>query len=214
MKSFNIRNSLGLSLIEVMVVLTIVVLVISVGFSQFQNRSRTLKSKVKDFTNLGKQVRARARLTGFVHRIVLDFGLKEEGQEDQYYWVETGSSADLLADQEFVKNIEQEKEEEENQEEEDEKKEKDFTLTESLLKEPVKLSRNLRFQSLELAHQQEAIVEGKAYIYFFPTGLIEEAALHIRLGEGLNWTIFFQPYTGRVETIKKHLSLANFKSNQ
>lgn len=197
-----------------MVSLTIIVLVLGIGFSSFTNRNRNLRSKAKELVSLGKQVRARARLTGFVHRMVLDLGSKEEDQKSQSYWVETGSSSELLADQNFLEIIEQQKEEEENntkEKEEEKKQEEEFTLTESLLKEPVKLNKGLRFHSLELSHQKEAIMEGRAYIYFFPTGFIEEAALHIQIGENLNWTVFFRPYTGRVELVKKNLSLADFK---
>ena len=214
----------GVSLLEVMIVITIIVLMITIGVPQFKNRNNQLKSTVRRLLVLGKKTRYKARLTNRPYRLVIDLGTKEDTK--QSYWIEEASNPEALADQSRNPLLEAKEEKEKrdsfnefnqdsntgnSSEESTSPQKNDFSLAQNILSSPIKWPKDLKITSVELSHQKEAQLQGKAHIYFFPSGFIEEAAIHIQLRETLKWTIFFHPYTGEIDLIKKEMSLQDVK---
>lgn len=64
----------------------------------------------------------------------------------------------------------------------------------------------IRFWQVHTAHQDEPIAEGRAYLYFFPGGLTETAAVQMKAGSGEDesdfMTVLVAPLTGRASIFK------------
>jgi general secretion pathway protein H len=67
------------------------------------------------------------------------------------------------------------------------------------------LQRGIRFRQVQTAHDDSARTEGRAYLYFWPGGLTERASIQIRIGESeedyQTLTLWVSPLTGKV-TVK------------
>jgi general secretion pathway protein H len=72
-------------------------------------------------------------------------------------------------------------------------------------KEGKPLQRDIRFRQVQSAHDDAARTTGRAYLYFWPGGLTERAAIQIRIGESdedyQTLTLLVSPLTGKV-TVK------------
>ena len=67
------------------------------------------------------------------------------------------------------------------------------------------LQRGIRFRQVQTAHDDAARTGGRAYLYFWPGGLTERASIQIRIGESeedyQTLTLMVSPLTGKV-TVK------------
>ncbi len=68
------------------------------------------------------------------------------------------------------------------------------------------LSSNVYFRQVEVDHEDEAVTQDRVYIYFFPGGQAERAAIQIQRGQGDAdeddiLTISVAPLTGKVEVL-------------
>ncbi len=65
------------------------------------------------------------------------------------------------------------------------------------------LEKNIRFLQVETGHQEEAVLQGRAYLYFWPGGQTERAAVQLRTSgsdaEADMMTILVSPLTGKAE---------------
>jgi general secretion pathway protein H len=72
-------------------------------------------------------------------------------------------------------------------------------------KEGKPLQRDIRFRQVQSAHDDEPRTTGRAYLYFWPGGLTERAAIQLRIGESdedyQTLTLLVSPLTGKV-TVK------------
>jgi general secretion pathway protein H len=68
------------------------------------------------------------------------------------------------------------------------------------------LPAGIRFWQVHTGHQDEPIAEGRAYLYFFPGGLTENAAVQLKGGDGEDegdfMTVLVAPLTGRATILK------------
>jgi general secretion pathway protein H len=62
------------------------------------------------------------------------------------------------------------------------------------------LGGSVRFADVWVSHQPERYVTGKAFLYFWPSGLTENAAIHLQQGDDVN-TLLVSPLTGRVRIV-------------
>lgn len=58
----------------------------------------------------------------------------------------------------------------------------------------------VRFADVWVQHQPEAYTSGKAFLYFWSTGLTEEAAVHLAQGDDV-YSLVVSPLTGRVKVL-------------
>jgi general secretion pathway protein H len=67
------------------------------------------------------------------------------------------------------------------------------------------LERGIKFRQAQMQHDDKAIKEGRAYLYFWPGGMTERAAITLRVGDSEEekdaLTLIVAPLTGKV-TIK------------
>ncbi|WP_437589973.1 pilus assembly FimT family protein [Sorangium sp. So ce1000] len=73
------------------------------------------------------------------------------------------------------------------------------------------LSSGVRFLQVETGHQDEPVTEGRAYLYFWPGGQTEHAAIQLSLGGGETedavMTVLVSPLTGKTELKKGKASM-------
>jgi general secretion pathway protein H len=68
------------------------------------------------------------------------------------------------------------------------------------------LGGSVRFADVWVQHQAERYTSGKAFLYFWPTGLTETAAIHLAQGDDVN-TLLVSPLTGRVKIVSGRVEL-------
>ena len=59
------------------------------------------------------------------------------------------------------------------------------------------LGSSVRFAAVWISHQPERYVAGKAFLYFWPSGLTETASIQLAQGDDVN-TLLVEPLTGKV----------------
>ncbi|WP_441289601.1 pilus assembly FimT family protein [Sorangium sp. KYC3313] len=73
------------------------------------------------------------------------------------------------------------------------------------------LSSGVRFLQVETGHQDEPVTEGRAYLYFWPGGQTEHAAIQLSLGSGETadavMTVLVSPLTGKTDIRKGKASM-------
>jgi general secretion pathway protein H len=62
------------------------------------------------------------------------------------------------------------------------------------------LGSNVRFADVWVSHQPERYVTGKSFLYFWPSGLTETAAIHLKQGDDV-YSLLVSPLTGKVRIV-------------
>lgn len=199
-----IYSSAGFTLIEVMIVTMILAGVAMIGFSRFNRASNEIKAMVRKISVLTKQTHYKARMTNRLYRIVFDSD-KEKGSS---IWVESAPKGFLLGESAFHEDPDKKEEE---KDENGEVKAPQFT-PDSLLKSPIKMPSAVSIKEIEIRGQNENFKEGRTFLYFFPEGLTQEAAIHITAGDKLNWTIVVNPITGQSHVVNEDRPLKELRT--
>ena len=58
----------------------------------------------------------------------------------------------------------------------------------------------VRFTDVWVQHQKEKYVAGKAFLYFWSSGLTEEAAIHLAQGDDV-FSLIVSPLSGKVKIV-------------
>lgn len=78
-------------------------------------------------------------------------------------------------------------------------------------KQAKELERGIRFVQIETSHQEEAVKNDQAYLYFWPGGQTERAAIQLSIGGSTNdgdvVTLLVSPLTGKVEMKKGRFNM-------
>ena len=64
----------------------------------------------------------------------------------------------------------------------------------------VALGRSVRFEDVWVQHQAERYTSGKAFLYFWPSGLTESAGIRVAQGDTV-FTLLVAPLTGKVKIV-------------
>ncbi|HAG91528.1 MAG TPA: hypothetical protein DCL41_06635 [Bdellovibrionales bacterium] len=188
----------GFTLIEIMIVLSIIGFGLTMAISRFTNRSGELRAVLRKTTVLSREIHTRAKLGGVTYRMVLDLG--DGGPKaTQSIYVEKGIDASVIRekDEDAEKNLPEE-----------EKASDGFHKDSDLLKNPIPIPRDVYISEVEINRVEKPISQGKAYIHYMPQGLVEEAAIHIvRPESNQKWTISIHPLTGRAEVLTPSMRL-------
>lgn len=199
------QNTRGFTLIEVMIVLAIFGAVIAIGVPRLTRTDSNIRSVARQLTVLIKETRNHARMKNRTFRIVFEVG-KVKGN----YWVESTSKSIRLKDPRLTEAEDDKKEDDE--EDKDAKPVGLFEEDKSFLKEKKELPGKLKFISVETQGLEEPITEGKAYLHFFPEGLVESAAIQMGDGAKLTWTLVPNPMTGKTDIVQKELTLKDIEN--
>lgn len=187
---------------EVMIVLAIMGAMVALVVPRIGNRNNEIKSEVRKLSTLSRQIRSLAKLQNSTYRLVLD--LNNDGTSEHSYWVEKANKEILLQEnreENYIKSLES------RVESDDEAKDpQDYTMDKGLIKGPKTLPRDMIFESIELNGYEKPLTSGKIYIHFFPSGRVEEAAIHLKL-EDFHWTLAIHPLTGKTDIASQFISL-------
>ena len=188
----------GFTLVEVMIVMVILALMAALIVPNLGGRGNDIREVVNRLTVLGKHLQARARLEQKTFRLVVDM----TDDEAHTFYVESTSGAIF---------IETEPTEEEEPDEEAPPVTGGFAMDPDFSKSPRALPDSLMFADVEVSYREDPITEGRAYVHFFPQGMVEEVVIHITDGENLNWSITYAPLTGKGHVLSTHVRLRDLR---
>src|SRR5262245_45061209 len=94
-----ISNHKGMTLIEMMVVVTIIAGMAALATPYLRNRNPGNKKFLREFTVLSRELHTRAKLNGVIYRLVLDMGPDDPNyKEGHKYWVEVGNGKFVMSE--------------------------------------------------------------------------------------------------------------------
>lgn len=186
----------GFTLIEVMIVLALFGAIVAFGVPRLFKKDNNIKAVARNFVVMSREIRNKARLTNSTYRIAVNMEPNEEK-----YWIERANgfqTVDLQA-------AEKEKEKEDKK---DDAPPPLFKVDKSVKEK--KLPTGLRVSSVETINMKAPQTTGTAYVYFFPEGFVEAAAVQIS-NDKVTWTLVFNPLTGQADIIEKAQSLKDIQ---
>ena len=203
-KNLQIKSSCGFTLIEVLLVLGIMATLVVLAASRIQRKQTNIRSTVREFTVLGKEIRNHARLFQQTLRLVIDL----DPNNPRYYIEASKSPGSNYVNKEALEKLAKG----ELKEDDPLRKELDkFSLHTKILRKPKSLPSGFKFLQVESKTYAEPIKAGKAFIHFFPSGYLEASAIQITDGKNLTWTILFHPLTGQVDILEEARDLRDIK---
>lgn len=181
-------------------VLTIIAFVVTLGISRINKNNNDLKATLRRVSTLSKQLHSLAKLNSATYRIVFDLGGGEDKEKSQSYWVEKALGSVVLAPEDYEKKLDEQAGK--KSEDEDAKKAPPsggFQKDEKVVKGAKALPNGIKIESVESPASPEPITSGQAYIYFFPQGLADEAIVHLKAADKVEWSLAVRPLTGKMD---------------
>ncbi len=192
-----IKNQ-GFTLIEIMIVIAILGALMAVVAPKLVKKNQNPKQFVRKLTVLSKELKNFAKLKNSTYRLVFEL---DEAKGDTY-WIEMANQKVLLSEEDLRKEREAN--------ERDEYK-SPFTINKEMLKEPQQFPNGLIIQSIQTQSSPEPIKSGKAYVHFFPEGMVEETAIQITDKKNLKWTLYINPITGKMDVVQEFKELKDIR---
>lgn len=184
----------GLTLIELIIVIAILVMMLGLGVSGLENLASTeLRVQTNKLAVAVRHAYNRSVATGLYMRMVLDVSTDS-------YWVEASPTPVFLVRPGDEKLIEDEKRAREREDEEGIQRIKtgpDFKMDPVISK--ITMEKGIVIDSVLIAGQQYPVTGGQATIHFFPNGYCEPAMIYTSDGDGDFRTLIINPLTGKVE---------------
>lgn len=197
------RRARGFSLIELLVVLAVLVIVVGLGLNSLGDLSGTqLRTQTNRLAAAIRHTYSRSVAHGLHMRLVFDL-------DEESYWVEASDQPIFLPDTKRRDAVdpnaptEEELEQAKEDAELDEGETPKFRLkraqfqTEGVIPK-VSFVKGISVEGVLTSGQEEIFSSGKAYIHFFPNGMVESAIIHITDGEEGYLTLVIDPLTGKV----------------
>ncbi len=191
----------GFTLIELLVVIALLGLVGLIALPNISGVFKiSLSSSVRELASTIKETYNTTMMTKRVHRLVIDIKANQ-------FWVEMGPT-------QFLMDTEDSKRREERltrgmsfkeREEAEKKKSESFVIIKGINKGKRPLPRGVSFEDVITEQNDQAIVEGQAYIHFFPGGMIEQSMIHLQDNSSHKATLVVQPIVGRTRVYDRHI---------
>lgn len=200
----------GFTLLEIVVSIAVVSLILGVVISRMDTMLEwDMKKASNKLASTMRYLYNKAASEGLYIRLVLDI-------DENVYWVEattdpfvisTGeemeakaSAQEGEASEEAAGGAEMEGFEEEGESYALKPREPVFTPVESHLLKPTKLPGSVFFKDVYVEHQRMGVDAGKASIYFFPNGYVEQAVINLRNDDDdVHYSLETNPISGRVD---------------
>ncbi len=202
----------GLTLIEVTIALAIAGLLVGLAIPALSNVTRAqLRQKSGQLAGGIRALYGATAISGRSCRLVFDF-------ETNSYWAECSKAAVRL-DREGEKSrngVREETRDEELAASEKERSglsEQDRARLDLLQKSAftpmnevpkTKLGDTVHFADIWVQHQHERYTGGQSFLYFWPNGTSEAAAIHLSQGDDV-YSLIVSPLTGRVRVVGNRL---------
>lgn len=200
MPTFRLKTcNKGFTLIEILIVLALVAALAIYTVPKLSSGDQ-IRAAVRRLTVITKQAQTAARLSGSIHRLVIN--MPQEKDAEHTYWVERATQKDLTLA--FSNEGDDDKDEDEAT------TETGFEMDEKTTKKAEELPGNFFFEDIEFSEKTK-VTEGKAYIYFFPQGLVTRAAIHLTNKKAIKWTIILNPLTGVGTVLTEYKSIKDLQ---
>lgn len=221
----NPRKNNGFTLLEIMVVISIVGLIMGLAIGRVgRSVDREMKKTTARLASTIRYLYNKSAMEGLYIRLVFDVG-------ERTYWVEATSDPvavtreeDLEKKKKTSKNKDDEEKEKEKEkkagnaesepkEKKDDKSEKPkseeierikapkpkFGQVDQFLLKPIKLPDSILIKDLQVEHRKTPVEAGTESIYFFPNGHVENAVINFRdEKDEINYSIKTYSVSGRV----------------
>lgn len=201
------KRARGMTLIEIGVALCVAGLMLAVAIPAISSVTRAqLRQKSGQLAGGIRALYGAAAIQGHTCRMVFDL-------DNNSYWSECAkSNVRLDAEGERSQNgvrvatrAEELMAQQQGDSMNDEEKEKAELAQKSAFLEDKEIPRtalgsSVRFTDVWVQHQPEKYVAGKAYLYFWSSGLTEEAAVHLEQGDDV-YSLLVSPLSGRVKIV-------------
>lgn len=172
-------NQNGFTLIEIIIVLTIIALFATVVIPRFRDTlDLELKKEARILSGSIRFLYQQAVVKHKTYRLHYDL-------DNGAYSVESSSKNVYLTSQEKKKSIFEEK-----------KAPSTFQEDKELFKKPQELRKKIKFKEIQTEESHAAITSGSAYTHFFPMGYAEKTKIKLETTRGNIYTLVVQPLTG------------------
>ena len=195
-------HRLGFTLLELMIVMGIIAALVALALPRIGGQNNQMRQAIRKLSSITRELQSTAKLQGAVYRLVIDMKTGPKSKE-QRYWIEKSTAKTVLTPSEMKAS----EETGEKVEDPDQKITPLFSEDTRMVKGKVQLPGDLIFEDVEVKRQENPTTQGKAYIHFFPQGLAEQAAIHIKANEKLRWTLSIHPLTGKSDVTTEYVSL-------
>lgn len=186
------RSERGFTLLEIMIVLGILAGLMALAIPKLQSNKNKIKTVVRQFGALTKEVRNSARLKRMTYRIAFKFGKPSK------YWIEAAAGNAVVLSKESREALDRLSEKERPAD--------PFQKVDKPIKER-ELDSGLSWKSIETAGNELPVEDGVAYIYYSPEGLVEKSIIQIQSEKGQVWSFVINPLTGHLEFVESAISL-------
>lgn len=211
------KNSLGFSLIEILIVLGLMAVIIVTVAVPRQSQQKAYNNYFRRFSLMSKSIKNRAQIENATYRMV--FLLTND--EDPVITVEKAKGAALLGSEDETEELFEDIYKQRTEEIKKTDEEKKEALNASNFKpskrfDPEKLDRpkGLKIKQIEIAGLPTIIEpDSLGAFHYFPNGLVEEVAIQVQTeDEALQWTLVSDPLTGEFYTFGSFKTLKEIKT--
>lgn len=209
-------SSKGFTLLEVMVTVAIIAGVVALVLPRINTKGNKAKTHLRKLATISKELHTRAKLNGSVYRLVIDMKDGPNSDENHSYWVERSNQKTLISEKE-LQEMEALRKEGKLEKDKDGKPKPipgGFEPDTQILKAVQELPSGLKFNEVEKANSEKPIISGRAYVHFFPQGLVEEAAIHLKISDTNQWTISIEPLSGKTEVVSSYVKLSELRNQE
>jgi general secretion pathway protein H len=191
----------GFTLLEIALVITIIASVVVYAMPKLiGSQQGEVRAAIRELGVISREVKRSAKLYNATYRLVIELAPQEASRTtdtpyEHKYWVEKAPGSLVLKSQK-------------DDSQENGVFEKDPRFQKKPHKLPKVLPSGLSFSKVETANLKNPITQGKAYIYYFPEGLVTESAIGLKFNENMFWTLVIHPLTGKVTVFDKEVRLS------
>ncbi len=183
----------GLTLLELLIVVVILATSLGLGVSFVNRQENSIKKTFRQLIALNRQLDSYAKLNKITYRLVIDM----DDEDGTTWWVEQKTDHALLSTTDFS----------EKDNTDSSKETTVFITAPGFSEEPQYLPGNLQFTGVEYSKNNQEVLSGKAYIYYFPEGQTSQILLKLK-SEKKHWSVFIDRFHGELTVLsgEKHLT--------